>query len=162
MSTEEFHLDAEQRPLEFAMLACDLLSEQSLDPDDAAELSAAALNDGFQIELQIGEQLTLRLAYNEASAQYIGMVCIPQPLLTSRQLALALSLNSVMPAKRRFETHVVTGDLQLIENWPASGLELGDLAAGLDVLVQAFDALILGNGASAPPPSASGVVGIKA
>jgi len=67
-----------------------------------------------------------------------------------------------MPAKRRFETHVVTGDLQLIEIWPASGLDLGDLAAGLDVLVQTFGALILGNGASVPPPSASGVVGIKA
>jgi hypothetical protein len=162
MSTEEFHIDAEHQPLEFALLACDLLSEQSLDPNDATELSAEALTGGFQIALQIGDRLTLHLAYNEATAQYIGTVCTDQRSLTPRHLALALSLNSLMPAKRRFDLNVATGDLQLSETWPANGLALGDLAAGLYVLIQSFDALILGNEAAAPPPTASSMAGIKA
>jgi hypothetical protein len=67
-----------------------------------------------------------------------------------------------MPAKRRFDLNVATGDLQLSETWPANGLALGDLAAGLYVLIQSFDALILGNEAAAPPPTASSMAGIKA
>ena len=58
MPREEFPIDPEQQPLEFALLACDLLSEQGLDPDDASELSAEALDGGFEIALQIGDRLT--------------------------------------------------------------------------------------------------------
>lgn len=150
--TDDTQIDAERQPLEFALIACDILLAQGLAVDEAAEFAPVAAEGGFLIDLQFEHPLSLRLAYDEPEAQFMASARLDGDGLGEAQLRRALVLNAVMPLGRRFEMDPTTGALALTERWAAQGLQMEDLLEGMDLIVQAVQSLLLDQ-PSEPPAS---------
>ena len=144
-------------PLEFALLACDLLTDSGVLPDDGTQVEALAAEGGFLIELQLGPAMSLRLSYDEQEQQFCGSVRLNAEHTGEVQMRRALVLNAVMPAGRRFEMDADAGALALTEQWPAQGLAMEELAAGLELIVQSMHSLVCGLAPAASADSALGV-----
>ena len=135
MDAEEFTLDAESQPLEFALLVCDIITDQGMDSADAATLDPQALTGGFEISLQFGDRLDFKLAYDEEQNKFIGSVRLTTEQVPAGLINTALLLNSEMPDQRRFSMDS-SGALTLQEGWSVVGLEAAALAAGLRKLIE--------------------------
>lgn len=135
MEAEEFTLDAETQPLEFALVVCDIFTDQGIDPADAITLDPQALTGGFQISLQFGDRLDFTLVYDEELKKFIGSVSLDKGQVSARLIHAALLLNREMPDERRFSMDS-SGALNLQESWSAAELDASTLAAGLRQLVE--------------------------
>jgi hypothetical protein len=139
MSEEEALWDPVDSPLEFALLALDLLLDQELNPDDALDLQSQDLAEGFSLVHRFRDAIELSISHDAASSVFVGSAAFLTPVCDVQTLQLALQFNGAMPAERRFAMDTVTQGLVLTQTWPAPGLELADLALGLRVLVQGLD-----------------------
>ena len=135
MEADELVLDAESQPLEFALVVCDIFTDQGMDAADAVTLDPQALTGGFEISLQFGDRLDFTLAYDEELKKFIGSVSLNKEHVSAGLIHTALLLNSEMPHQRRFSMDS-SGALNLQESWSVVGLEASNLAAGLRRLVE--------------------------
>ena len=139
MSEEEVVWDPVESPLEFALLALDILLDQELNPDDALDLETQDMAQGFRLVHRFRDEIELSIDYDTAASVFVGTASLLSAVTDVRALQLALQFNGAMPAGRRFSLDPDTQGLVLTQTWPAAGLELADLALGLRVLVQGLD-----------------------
>lgn len=131
MMVEELIFDAEQQPLEFALVALDLLADSELSIEERGELGTVADGEGFSLSMGFGSQLSMTLDHDEERSTFTARVSRPAAELTESYFKQALSLNALMPEGRRFEFDNERQSLVLAEIWPAAGLQPDTLAAGM-------------------------------
>jgi hypothetical protein len=135
MDDENMAVDATEQPLEFALLALDLIHDQELHLEESAQGEAAELENGFRLQFDLGNALQLTLDYDQEAAAFVarvGATSLPEP---SERWRVALTLNDLMPLERRFVIDAASQQLIIKETWYASHLGLAQFATGLRSLI---------------------------
>jgi hypothetical protein len=135
MNDENTTLQASEQPLEFALLALDLIHDQELNLEESAQGEADELENGFRLQFELGNALQLTLDYDQEAAAFVarvGATSLPEP---SERLRVALTLNDLMPLERRFVIDATSQQLMIKESWSTGHLDLVRFATGLRSLI---------------------------
>lgn len=139
--------DATAQPLEFALLALNLVDAEAFTVDDNADIEASVLQGGFSLQYSLGLHFEFALSHDEVTGQYTATISDTRPLGDAQTAVLALQLIHLMPQERRFSLDPTTLRLVLSETWSPDGLDIVQLAEGMRSLIDAMSAF-----ASPPVP----------
>ena len=135
MDDENMAVDATEQPLEFALLALDLIHDQEFPMPEIAEQEVAELEDGFRLQFTLGDSLNLTLDYDSEAACFIARVGAESLAEPSERWRVALTLNELMPLERRFVIDATSQQLMIKESWSTAHLDLARFATGLRSLI---------------------------
>lgn len=135
MNDENIDVIAAEQPLEFALLALDLIHDQELNLEESAQGEAAELENGFRLQFELGNALQLTLDYDQEAAAFVARVGATSLPESSERLRVALTLNDLMPLERRFVIDATSQQLMIKESWSTAHLDLARFAAGLRSLI---------------------------
>ena len=122
-------------PFEFALIALDLVDTEAFEMDQDVSMDDAQLLGGFRLDFQIGSDMFFVLAHDENLQRFVVSVGMIEPVQDIERLNVALSMNSLMPANRRFAINPMTQCLELSQFWPTQELALADFAFGIRQLI---------------------------
>jgi hypothetical protein len=132
--------DASTSPFEFALIALDLVDNEAFEIDKDVTIDPASLEGGFSLEYELGADMRFVLTHDQNSRRFVATAGTAQPVQDIARLHLALTMNSQMPAHRRFAMNPVSQCLELSQWWPVEGLVLSDFAVGIRYLIHAMQA----------------------
>ena len=135
---DEILVDSATQPLEFALLALDLIHDQELVLNEHLELNAEVLEGGFALQYTLGNVLYFHLDHDEKLQCFIASVGSLSPSTNPEQWRVALSMNHLMPQERRFTIDAQTESLVLKETWKAQNLDLAMFASDVRSLINAM------------------------
>ena len=161
MSNLDEEISAQDQPLEFAVLALDMLTEQSLTESDGAEFESVSEDSGFVLKTAFGNDIILDISYNETEKTLTASASTPMAPRAVTKVMHALALNDMMPANRRFAINGPGQALLLRETWRVSDLVLAEFVLGLHALVQSLYILLNGPGALAGSTSGAQPTGLR-